>query len=199
MLMITFGWVTEALSRPDYSSREILSNGMRGRHTRWLISGNIENIEERSTLILACLPVACLPAAASLQRLGPFLFGWFPYAICWYVLLNVYFASTQEGRDEGNFPAFVDIIVYGEVGIFSVFGIVMLLQQLTHSGCYNFYWGEVAYIILSLVAKILLGVVVATQVLIFDRFEDIFDISLNLTGVNLTGVTTWEELSQRLE
>ena len=191
MLMITFGWVTEALSRPDFSSRETLRNGLQGRHTRWLISGKIE---ERSTLILGCVPIACLPAAASLQRLGPFLFGWFPYSICWYILLNVYFVSTQEGRDNGNFPSFVDVIVYGEVGLFSSFGFVMLLQQLTHSGCYNFYWGEVAYIILSLVAKILLGVVVATQVLIFDRFEDIFDISLNVTGVNLTGVNSWEDL-----
>jgi len=196
MLMITFGWVTEALSRPDFSSREMLSNGMQGRHTRWLISGKIE---DRSTLILACVPIRCLPTAASLQRLGPFLLGWFPYAICWYILINVYFTSTQEGRDEGNFPAFVDVIIYGEVGIFSIFGIVMLLQQLTHWGCYNFYWGEVTYIILSLVAKILLGTVVATQVLIFDRFEDIFGLTLNTTGVNLTGVTTWEELRKRVE
>ena len=196
MLMITFGWVTEALSRPDFDSREVLSNGMLGRHKLWFLSGDIAG---RRNLILACVPIACLPAAASLQRLGPFLLGCFPYSICWYILINVYIASTEEARDGGNFPAFVDIIVYGEVVIFSVFGVVMLFQQLTHAGCYNFYWGEVAYIILSLVAKILLGVVVATQVLIFDRFEDIFDISLNVTGVNLTGVTSWEELRNRLE
>jgi len=80
-----------------------------------------------------------------------------------------------------------------------VFGLVMLVQQLTHRGCYNFYWGEVAYIALSLIAKILLGVVVATQVLIFDRFEDIFEITLNLTGVNTTGVTSWDELRSRID
>ena len=196
MLMLTFGWVTEALSRPDFSSREMMGNGMQGRHTRWLISGKLE---DRSTLILACVPIGCLPAVAALQRLGPFLFGWFPYVICWYILINVYQSSTAEGREQGNFPDFVDIIVYGEVALFSVFGIVMFLQQLTHRGCYNFYWGEVTYIALSLIAKILLGVVVATQVLIFDRFEDIFDISLNTTGVNLTGVTSWEELQSRID
>jgi len=196
MLMITFGWVTEALSRPDFSSRELLPNGVQGRHTRWLISGKLE---DRSTLILACVPISCLPAAASLQRLGPFLFGWFPYAICWYILLSVYQASTKEGREDGNFPSFVDVIVYGEVVFFSVFGLVMLVQQLTHRGCYNFFWGEVAYIALSLIAKILLGVVVATQVLIFDRFEDIFEITLNLTGVNTTGVTSWDELRSRID
>lgn len=195
-LMIVFGWVTEALSRPDETSREPLPDGVLGRCTKWYISGEKfpEGDYPRERLVLGCLPGPLLPVAASLQRLGPFLLGWVPYVICWAILLSAYHDSTSEPRERGVFPAFVDIIVYAQLGLFSIFGLVMFFQQSTHWGCANFYWWEVSYIGLSLLAKVLLGSIVASQVLIFSRFEEIFDLDSLLADYNITNTSglTWD-------
>ena len=49
-------------------------------------------------------------------------------------------------------------LLISEVIVFSCFGIVQLAQQLTNRGCYYYWWGEFAYIILSLTAKMILGI-----------------------------------------
>ena len=76
---ICFGWVTEALSRPDAESRVVDTDGERiaygfdplakSRHTRWEI-----NARNRDLLVVGCLPVSSHLLAA-VQRLGPHLLG----------------------------------------------------------------------------------------------------------------------------
>jgi len=182
---ITFGWVTEALSHPDADSRCMLTGysaaeggesfgkqvTVLGYHTRWEI-----NARNRSLLMLACVPPWLLPFAAAVQRLGPWLLGFFPYGVLWYVLIHLYYESTQESRDLGVMPEFVDYIIWGQAILFTWFAVVMLLQQSSDWGCRNYYWLEIMYIISSLTAKAFLGSILFSQVFISDRFEDIFDV-----------------------
>ena len=64
------------------------------------------------------------------------------------------------------------------LAVFSMFGMTQFISQffegpwLGVGGPSRYFWGETSYLILSLVAKGLLGITLMSSVLIFDSFED---------------------------
>lgn len=167
-ITMSFGWVTEEFSRPESTERTMTGEE---RHKKWCIGAD---------------SVGVYLFTSALQRLGPFFLGCVPYAVAWATLIVHYFESTQESRKDGVLPGFVDVLVFSQFGLFTLFGVVMLVQQSTHWGCEQFYWGEVAYIILSLTAKATLGGILITQVFIASRFDDIFDVDRYIARMNAT-------------
>ena len=172
---ICFGWVCEALSRPDVASRVVgtESDGSpaygvdrlaRSRHTRWEISG-----DHRELLVAGCLP---LPTGllAAIQRLGPHLLGWVPYVVLWAIVWDNFVYSTDQ--PEGKPPDFVYVIIWAEIVVFSIFAVVQIVQQSSDWGCRNYWLGECAYIVLSVIAKGLLGIVLLMNILLVSADVD---------------------------
>lgn len=168
-ITMSFGWVTEALSRPHHTAD---SKKGKQRPERWHIGANSTNTADK--------------VANALRRLGPFFLGCIPYIVAWATLIVHYFESTQQSRQDGVLPSFVDALVFSQFGLFTLFAVVMVVQQGTHWGCKQFYWGEVAYIALSLTAKATLGGILITQVFVASRFEDIFDVDRYIARMNNT-------------
>lgn len=177
---MAFGWVTEQMSRPDPGSRE---NGSRldpgsrenvsnyyapesfeaeqatSRHTMWKIG---------SPRYPAPQMFGGIPWPASFERLCPHVLGYFPYIAVWAIIWDMYRFSVDEAVKAGSDgpPDFVTVLVIGEIITFSSFGAVQLYQQAWHRGCVNYWLGEVAYIVLSIVAKGLLGGILITNILL---------------------------------
>lgn len=155
--VMTYGWVTEALSRPDLRERERDPSGF-GRCTRWLI-----NPSNPETMVLH--PCGG-QLAAGLQRLGPHLLAWVPYLIVWYVVLNTFIFSMDQADPDRRAPAWVIWAIVGQMVLFSCFALVQILQQSTDWGCRNYWLLELTYIVLSLTAKVLLGAFLLANVLL---------------------------------
>ena len=80
---MTYGWVTEELSRPEDNGDE--------KPMKWALrNGNPD-------LIVPELP-------AAFQRLFPHIVGYVPYASCWAVLMHSFFYNVGDG---GGPPTFV--------------------------------------------------------------------------------------------
>lgn len=155
--VMTYGWVTEALSRPDVRSREPDPSGF-GRCTRWRISPS-----NPETMVLQ--PCGGYLAAA-LQRLGPHLLAWVPYVLVWYVVLDTFLFSMNQADADRRAPDWVIWAIVGQMMLFSCFALVQLLQQGSDWGCRNYWALELTYICLSLTAKVLLGSVLLANVLL---------------------------------
>lgn len=167
---MTYGWVTEALSRPDPDSRQIPEAELvaqmgsdaatvKGylppdseealaatyRMTQWEIGAT----GKRDVLVLGCFRWS-----GPLQRLGPNLLGYVPYTVAWYIILDTFYWNISR-LPEGNEgpPDFVHVLVWGQFLVFSSFAVTSLVQQSSHWGCRNYYWGEISYLILSIVSK----------------------------------------------
>jgi hypothetical protein len=104
------------------------------------------------------------------RRLLPWLLGHVPQASAWCIVV----AQFYDGQHEANqVPWFVHLILWGELVLFFSFGFVQLWTQLVPPR--RFAQGEVAFQLLSLTAKGLLGGLMLTQVLMRSRFEDIYE------------------------
>lgn len=172
---ICFGWVCEALSRPDAASRAVGVNAdgsvrygvdplARTRHTRWEIGD-----AHRELLVAGCLP---LPTGllAAMQRLGPHVLGWVPYVVLWAIVWDNFVYATDQPN--GKPPDFVYVIIWAEISIFSIFAVVQIVQQSSDWGCRNYWLGECAYIVLSVLAKGLLGIVLLANILLVSADVD---------------------------
>ena len=112
-------------------------------------------------------------ATAAAQRLGPHFLGWVPYAVSWRIITSTFAHSvdrvdTSEGDGEAHGPpSWVSAIIYGQLGTHAVFALVQLFQQSSDRGCANYWKGEVAYIIMSLTAKLALGGVLYVNLLMY--------------------------------
>jgi len=170
---ICFGWVTEALSRPDPCSRRIeeekatparyyppsseAARAARTRYTRWSIG---------SPAHPDVVVFGYAPWTAVFQRLGPHLLGYVPYIVLWYVVWDTFDYNTRDLPEGQGPPDFVTAIVIGQMVVFSSFGITQLLQQSSHFGCERYWWGECLYIVLSIVSKGLLGGILLANILL---------------------------------
>lgn len=111
-----------------------------------------------------------------LRRQVPYFLGIFPF-VTWVVVLT-YHLEYQKWRlhEETNgdlqIPDWVNSILYGTILLFSSFAFVMPIFQYLPPG---FYWGsEICYCILSLSAKLWLGTLILTNVLMQEaRAEDL--------------------------
>lgn len=94
--------------------------------------------------------------------------GYIPQLAAWYSVLYT-FLSSASGGCTGP-PNFVYLIILGEAVLFFSFGIPQLYQILSPPSRYVI--GEYIYQLLSLLSKGLLGMILLTNVLLYDRFED---------------------------
>ena len=114
-----FGYYTEVASPP-------LSNGL-SKPTEWLIS------HKRPERLL-------VPELwAVWQRLFPHFLGYVPYLTVWGVLFHSFFFNIA-GAERGP-PAFVYVIVVGQLVVFTGFGITQLVNQISSNGPEWYYWG----------------------------------------------------------
>ena len=100
-------------------------------------------------------------------RLIPHFLGYVPYLAVWGVLLHSFHSNTSE-----EMPDFVYVIVYGQLVLFSLFGVTQLLNQLDDNGPTGYPQGEASYLALSLVSKGVLGSTLIVSVLMYDSFEE---------------------------
>lgn len=94
-------------------------------------------------------------------------------------LANASANASANGCDDTNgccvkfqMPEFVYAIVFGQVFVFWSFGIIQLV--VLARGPKSYFYGEVAYQIMSLFSKGLLGIVLLSNVLILSSFNDIY-------------------------
>lgn len=109
---------------------------------------------------------------STFARLTPHFLGYFPYATIWVILLHSFYYNTRDVHDE--IPGFVFAIVWGQLGLFSCFAVVQLVQQSSDWGCRYYYYGEISYCILSFTAKMVLGGLLIGNIFMFDRVDDAF-------------------------
>jgi hypothetical protein len=100
-------------------------------------------------------------------RLFPWIIGHIPQVTAWLiVILNFY------DEDDGMAPGFVHVILWAELCLFFSFGFVALYQQCTVPK--NFYKGELAFQVLSLVSKGILGGILIANVLMLSSFAELY-------------------------
>ena len=101
------------------------------------------------------------------ERIVPHLLGYVPQISAWAVVLYTFY-QNQEGA-----PDFVPIIIWTELVVFFSFGFVQLSVILRKPSQY--YQGEIAYQVLSLVSKGLLGIILFTNVIFLSNWECIVE------------------------
>lgn len=104
------------------------------------------------------------PSVAS--RLFPHLLGYLPMIAVWAGLIF----TLAENSNECGPPTYVYALVFGELVLFTSFGIPQMYQILTVPR--NYVYGEYAYQIMSLLAKGVLGGILLGFVLLFDTFDE---------------------------
>jgi hypothetical protein len=105
------------------------------------------------------------------ERLTPWLLGHVPQVTSWFLVVWQFYDGSADTTD--RIPWFVHLILWGELALFFSFGFVQLAAQCMPP---RRYWqGELAFQVLSLGAKGLLGLVLLTNVLMLSRFEEIYE------------------------
>jgi hypothetical protein len=102
-------------------------------------------------------------------RLFPWIVGHIPQVASWGIVV----AQLYDGQsDIDRVPWFVFLILWGELALFFSFGFVQLGTQCMPPR--SFWKGELAFQVLSLVAKGLLGLVLIFNVLMLSQFDDLY-------------------------
>ena len=103
-----------------------------------------------------------------IRRMVPHVFGWFTMTSVWFILV-VQLENAKRDIDEisdRNIPSWVNALIYGTFLIFTQFAFVQIVFQRLNPG---FYWAtELAYSILSLTAKLYLGLFLLINVIMQD-------------------------------
>lgn len=107
------------------------------------------------------------------SRLLPWFLGNIPQSAAWLIILLQFYDGRDPEAQEDVVPWFVYIILWAEFALFWSFGFAQLATQLLPPR--DFWKGEVAFQVLSLVAKGLLGLLLISNVLMLSRFEDIYE------------------------
>lgn len=105
------------------------------------------------------------------QRLLPWFIGHVPQVVAWLLIVLQFYDGTLNPADRA--PAFVHVILWLELLLFFSFGAASLLSQ--WSTPQRFYQGEILFQILSLASKGLLGGLLIANVIIYSRFDEIYD------------------------
>ena len=105
------------------------------------------------------------------RRIVPYWLGLYLYIPGWVVFLWTFYQNVREARevhDRGP-PQWVQLILWGEISIFSTFAVPILVFQAQHPKYY--WWTEAIYSVLSLVAKVILNGVLLSNVIVVGRLE----------------------------
>ena len=104
------------------------------------------------------------------ERLRPHLLGYIPYLTAYGIILHSFYHNTS-GNEQGP-PEWVHGIVWGQFALFTVFGLSQAVQQASDYGCANYIVWEAVYILLSLVAKMVLGLMLVVNVFFYSSFDE---------------------------
>jgi len=102
------------------------------------------------------------------RRMVPHVFGWFTMMAAWVIIIvHLEWAKHDLGKiTDREIPSWVNGAIYGTVIIFWSFTIPQILFQYLPPG---FYWGsELIYCLLSLTAKLYLGIFLLVNVIMVD-------------------------------
>lgn len=103
------------------------------------------------------------------NRLAPNLLGYIPYYIAWVIPLDTFYYAIDQIDCESTGrcpPDFVNLILWGQFALFSVFSIVSIYQQLNGKLVgIRYAWGELLYVALSLASKGALGAILIGNIL----------------------------------
>lgn len=153
---MTYGYFTEALSRPDMQTA-----GYR----------MIESIKTESTSIYGG-PTKWL-TRSRWHRLMPHILGYIPYLTAYGIILHsFYYNATRLPSTAQGPPEWVERIIWGQFFLFTVFGVSQLAQQWSDMGCERYIVWEAVYILLSLVAKMVLGLTLVGNVFAYSSFDE---------------------------
>ena len=103
-----------------------------------------------------------------LRRMVPHVFGWFTMTSVWFILFTQLEHARRDIHEvsDRNIPEWVYAAIIGTSIIFMSFALVQIIFQRLAPG---FYWGtEIAYCILSLTAKMYLGLFLLINVIYVD-------------------------------
>ena len=98
-----------------------------------------------------------------------FLISSFRYTFAWFPLLHSFYYNSSDGQGA---PDFVFVILWSQVVLFTCFGATQFILLWRDDGPSLYYYGEVSYQVLSLLAKGVLGIVLMFNVLMYDSFEE---------------------------
>lgn len=108
-----------------------------------------------------------------LTRMAAHLYGWVGYIFIVFTVGLQFVSTVQDAADAGAaVPEFVIWIVVTQFICFSSFGFTQMVLVYRKDGASLYHYGELSYLILSLVAKTVLSLIVASQVLIFDSLQE---------------------------
>ena len=105
-----------------------------------------------------------------LFRIYPWFLGHVPQAAAWLILVLQFY---DNGWDIDRVPDFVHAILWGELVLFFSFGAASFLSQIRSPS--KFYQGEILFQVLSLVSKGLLGALLISNILMLQRFDEIYE------------------------
>lgn len=103
-------------------------------------------------------------------RVYPWFLGHVPQVAAWLILVLQFYDNGLDSRDV---PDFVHAILWSELVLFFSFGAASLLSQLRTPA--EFYQGELLFQILSLLSKGLLGILLLSNVLMLQRFDELYE------------------------
>lgn len=105
------------------------------------------------------------------RRLFPWMVGHLPQAAAWGIIILQFYDGSVDPNDAA--PWWVHLILWFEFVLFFSFGAASAVSQWSEPQ--YFYRGELAFQVLSLVSKGLLGSLLLANVLMLSRFEDVYE------------------------
>jgi hypothetical protein len=106
------------------------------------------------------------------HRLFWHVMGYVPYLAAWTCLLHSFFYTASDAPAGEGPPTFVYAIVLGQFGLFTLFGVTQFVLLYREDGAYYYAFGEMSYLILSLTAKAVLGMILVANVLMYSSLEE---------------------------
>ena len=100
------------------------------------------------------------------------LTGWLQFIWAYVIIFSAFFNSIKHSAHGAGPPEFVFVIVVALFVLYGSFGMVQLMELiyiLRNKGKLNPYMKEISYIMLSLTAKVLLGWMIFSNVLVLGR------------------------------
>ena len=96
--------------------------------------------------------------------------GWLQFCWAYGIIFHAFFRSISSANDSGNIgpPSFVYVIVIVLFLLYASFGFVQLVEVI-QDGDFNRYTKEKCYVVLSLTAKLILGWMIFSNVLVLSN------------------------------